>query len=52
MHFSRDISDPKKGAIPCSLHPYFTAHLSKLLINDPKLEIVAYHVFIEGDNKS
>lgn len=30
----------------------FFAHLSKLLINDPKLEIVANHVFIEGNNKS
>lgn len=30
----------------------FITHLSKLLINDPKLEIVAYHLFIKGDNKS
>lgn len=28
------------------------AHLTKLLINDPKLEVVAYHMFIESDNKS
>lgn len=31
---------------------FFVAHLSKLLINDPKLEIVAYDVFIEGNDKS
>lgn len=31
---------------------FFVAHLSKLLINDPKLEIVAYDMFIEGNNKS
>lgn len=30
----------------------FQAHLSKFLIDDPKLEIVAYHVFVKGDNKS
>lgn len=29
----------------------FSAHLSKLLIDDPKLEIVAYHMFIEGHNE-
>lgn len=30
----------------------FTAHLSKLLIDDPELEIVVYHMFIESDDKS
>lgn len=30
----------------------FVAHLSKLLINYPKLEIVADDVFIKGNNKS
>lgn len=52
MHFTRDISDTKTCTFPCSLHPHFIAHLSKPLINDPKLEIVAYHMFVEGDNKS
>lgn len=31
---------------------FFVAHLSELLINDPKLEVVAYDMFIEGNNKS
>lgn len=31
---------------------FFVAHLSKLLINYPKLEIVADDVFIKGNNKS
>lgn len=31
---------------------FFVAHLPKPLINDPKLEIVADDVFVEGNNKS
>lgn len=34
-----------------SAHPGSAAHLSKLLIDDSKLEIVAYHVFIKCHNE-
>lgn len=29
-----------------------TSHLPKLLIDDPKFEIVAYHMFVKGHDKS